>query len=342
MESYWERASRGAARNAGTTFLTNPTANTGMTPGGFDWDNVIVSGQGAGYGASQMGPAWDAANATQGGRVEQSLQTKLFKQAQQAQEAQQAAVKSRLDEQINGYKERRSTAAKAMKGAGKIATDEINRNFDNLVGRTRGQMQSSGLGQTSIMGTTVAGIERDRAAALRDAASKSAMDATSVDLQTSGDYLNFLGGIEDEFDQEGLVDLAKENGEGTQNQLDNSAWGGGGGMMGFGAAPFGANPYGGAGSYGIPGAGGGGGGYPAEAFGPQNQQWLTPEEQQQLMGQNPQVNPAATRTNRRLPQAALQVHTAAQQLLANDRMRQGAAVLQAQARRRMAERNGFQ
>lgn len=330
-ESYWEQAARGAKPNAGTTFLTNPTAYTGMTPGGFDWNNVLVSGNGVG-GGSQNGPAWDASQASNLQRAatmrQKSLQDRLFAEAGQQQAAQKAATQSRLDEVKAGYKERRATAAASFKGAGQLGVDEINRHFDQLVGRTRSQMTASGLGQTTIPGTTIAGIERDRAAALRDAASRNGIEASGVDMQASGDYLNFLTNINDNFDAGPLAELARANGQATQNQLDPSAFGGnffpnpGAGVLGGSA--YGFDAYDG---------GGGGGGYNAGYAG----NGLSPEETAMYFGgqqQQPQRPAAVKPTGRNVSVAQQDMDQ--RRFFANQQLQQ-----QAQLRRKQAPANQF-
>jgi hypothetical protein len=269
-ETYWEQAARGAMpQNGGWTSLVNPLANTGQP---IDLNALVPQQR-----SSIMGPAWDAANAagTQQRNVRRELSNreKVVKQARDAQIAQQEAQKSRLDEAIVGYKARHTKATEAFAGAGKSATDEINRHYDALIGRTRQQMTQGGLGQTTIPATTISGIERDRAAALAAAGSQVATQATSADLQASGDYLNFLGNIQDEFDIDPLLDLSRAEGQATQDQLDPSAFGGNffAGAMGQGAM-IGGSAYGGmaGGGYGF------GGGYFEQ---PQYQQ-----PQQQVQG----------------------------------------------------------
>lgn len=189
-----------------------------------------------------------------------SLRAQALKQAQEQYQAALDANTANEEDIKQGYKSRRERALATLGKISNNATDEINRRFDNLASSARNQANASGIGQTSILTTTLQGIERERAKALAAAGDVKAQREVGYDTQLAGDELAFKERVQNNYPNVGnLLEIAKLEGKGSQQGIDPNAFGGG--IGGFGGAPmmvgggYGIDPF----SFGFNWNGGGGG-----------------------------------------------------------------------------------
>lgn len=178
-----------------------------------------------------------------------NLRSKLFADAKsQYQKALQANIDAE-NEIKAGYKSRRERALATLGKISDGAGYDINRHFDQLAAETRSKANSSGLGQSTILTTSLQGIERERAKALAAAGDVRAQREVGYDSQLSGDELGFQERVSNEYpDMSNMLALAQLEGKGTQAGINPNAYGpaGGGGfvggygpgaMYGFGGVP---------------------------------------------------------------------------------------------------------
>ena len=224
--------------------------------------NVLIDSYkqtGSGEYVNQQGRVLNAAPTGPAPVAPQTLRDKVFAAAQKAQEDYQAAVKSQMDQVFEGYKARRDAAAASLKQLGNTNVADVNQRYDTMLGQVRSRANASGMGGTTALAGQEAMIERERQAALARARGQRAGMEIDTMSQLEGDRIRSIENMNiAPPDMSTMLELARMEGQATQDQLQPAAWGGGGGGYGGMMAPamIGGSAYGGFASNGfnIPGA----------------------------------------------------------------------------------------
>lgn len=160
----------------------------------------------------------------------------LVSEYQQALNRANQANEARYRDALSGYQSRYQRGMDMLNGLGQQEAKDINEMYDNQAAKTKGDLIGRGLGNSTVMNTMLAGVERERAAELGRLNERVRQQAIGTDAGLSGDTLSFMERKNETGpDFQMLAQLAQQLGQG----------GVGGGAFGLGA--IGADAFGGGG-----------------------------------------------------------------------------------------------
>lgn len=203
----------------------------GMTPasGG--------GGGGGGYGGGSVGGG--------GGAFD------LASEYQRALDQANAANEARYKDILGGYQSRYERGLGLLDGMGQQEGRDINELYDNQAAQQRQSLVGRGLGNSTVLDTMLAGVDRERAADLGRLNERMRQQTLATDSGLSGDTLQFMERkTETGPDFNMLAQLAQQMGQAGYGAGGGGGFGGGG-VGGGGGAGFG---IGDSPSYFIPGA----------------------------------------------------------------------------------------